>query len=149
MLDLKNFGGVTWPYRVLKALRAYGGEARLPDLYKWFKKNEGADLTPHFDSSIRATLQAFCAESKRYVPNNLDLFRNTARGWWAIRRIDNPRSIQLSPNVLNTLVFLKLSKELGADEIKAIFEGSEKTAFWAEQVERLKADLLNGKNRAV
>ena len=78
-----------WFTDILLGLRSLGGEADLPDLYHWLELNRLGEFPLNWKSVVRASLQAYCSESKQYRAGNPDVFQRTGRGRWAIRRIDS------------------------------------------------------------
>ncbi|HEY7120762.1 MAG TPA: hypothetical protein VH475_29525, partial [Tepidisphaeraceae bacterium] len=67
---------MTWLTDIIRALRANGGEAPLPQLYRWIQRNRQSELPPNFTAAIRATLQRYCSSARQYDEHNPDLFAN-------------------------------------------------------------------------
>jgi hypothetical protein len=119
---------MTWLVEILRALRALGGEARLtPDLYGWIRANCTRQFPSEWQSLIRATLQAHCRTSPQFKPGNADLFRNTARGWWAIRSVEPAKGAKLRMDDLRALAISQMTKadfhDLNDSNVHAAIDG--------------------------
>jgi hypothetical protein len=134
-----------WIVDITLGLRSLGGEARLPHLYVWIKRNR-AQLPPNWDSVIRATLQAHCSTSKQFQPGNTDIFRNTGRGWWAIRKITDANTVRLPLVDLRFLTFQRMIVAGGVElaEARSLSSPQAFTAFLDRRVEGFKRWLLGG-----
>ncbi len=75
----------TWLADVVLAFREMeDGRAWLQDVYEWIRRNRKT-RPKNFTAVIRATIYAHSTDAAAYVPDNPDVFRNVARGIWALR----------------------------------------------------------------
>ena len=79
-------GKIRWVDDVLAALRSLGGRAVLHSIYKEVEHRRrvgGRRVTRELEATIRRTLEDHSSDSQNF--RGTDLFRNIARGEWALR----------------------------------------------------------------
>ena len=72
-----------WVDEIYDAYAALGGAARYSDLYEYIEATTNRDLTEHWRSSVRRTVQQHSSDSESFAYE--DVFKHVGRGFWALR----------------------------------------------------------------